>query len=133
MMIQTKSVSEPREASDGLRLFISSYLPKSGYPDMDLWFPELGSPLELIINWGSERYDWDKFVVAYAEQLQQPELQSLLRTIIEQAKKQAITLLGQAKQDEICHRSILKKTITLLAENDPTPSPEQNKLDMGAD
>lgn len=107
MPIQTKSITEPRETSDGLRIFVSSYLPKSGYPDMDLWFPVLGSPLELIINWGSERYDWEKFTNAYSAQLASPELQSLLRTIREQAKKQTITLLGHAKQDEICHRKLL--------------------------
>jgi uncharacterized protein YeaO (DUF488 family) len=108
MPIQTKSISEPRAASDGLRLFISSYLPKSGYPDMDLWFPEFGSPLELIINWGSERYNWEKFTNTYSAQLSSPQLQSLLQTIREQAKTQTVTLLGHAKQDEICHRSLLR-------------------------
>jgi uncharacterized protein YeaO (DUF488 family) len=111
MPIQTKSISEPRAASDGLRLFISSYLPKSGYPDMDLWFPELGSPLELIINWGTERYDWQTFIVAYRTQLASPQLQSLLQTIKEQAKNQTITLLGHAKQDEICHRTLLRQLL----------------------
>lgn len=109
MMIQTKSISEPKEVTDGLRLFISSYLPKSGYPDMDLWLPELGSPLELIINWGTERYDWQTFVVNYTAHLEDAGLQSLLKTMSDQAEKQTITLLGHAKQDEICHRSILKQ------------------------
>src|SRR3989344_4213067 len=108
-MIKTKSIHDPIEPDDGLRLFVSSYWPKTNPQPIDLWFPELGSDLELIKNWGNTKIDWQQFTAAYTEQLKEPPLQSLLRVIARQAENQNITLLGHAKQDDLCHRSILKE------------------------
>ncbi|MFH0873388.1 MAG: DUF488 family protein [Candidatus Komeilibacteria bacterium] len=113
-MIKTKSIHDPIEPDDGLRLFISSYWPKKSCGPIDLWFPELGSELELVKNWGLEKIDWQIFTAKYLEQLKQPELQSLLRTVADQSKKQTITLLGHAKQDDLCHRSILKSIFVVI-------------------
>ncbi len=112
-MIKTKSIHDPIEIDDGLRLFISSYWPKSTPSHIDLWFPELGSDLELIKNWGNAKIDWQQFTAAYTEQLRDPRLQSLLQTLAEAAQTKTITLLGHAKQDDLCHRSILKQILTL--------------------
>ena len=107
-MIRTKSIHDPIEADDGLRLFISSYWPKTNPSHIDLWFPELGSELELIKNWGNAKIDWQQFTTAYIEQLKSPDFESLLQTIRAAAQTKTITLLGHAKQDDLCHRSILQ-------------------------
>ncbi len=107
-MIKTKSVHESREDVDGLRILVSSYYPKQAELGFfDLWFPELGSPLELVKNWNGQNYIWDTFSERYKLQLQQTELQSLLETIKKVARNKSVTLIGHSKDGMKCHRSLL--------------------------
>src|SRR3989344_3925415 len=100
-MIKTKSVYGAAEASDGLRILVSSFWPQQPRDfTTDLWFPELGSPLELIKNWQGRPYDWIFFADTYKNQLIAPGVQRLIQEIASQARDGNVTLIGQAKQSQ---------------------------------
>src|SRR3989338_3039864 len=107
-MIKTKSIYDPVEPHDGKRIFISSYRPKLREVVADLWFPELGSELELVKNWQGKRFDWHHFSAFYLEKIKQPEMQHLLEEIAEVARQGNVTLIGHARQSSQCHRTYLK-------------------------
>jgi len=109
-MLKTKSIHDPIEASDGTRILVSSIWPKFAADKIvDMWFPELGSPLELIKNWQGQKFDWKIFKQDYLQRLNNPQLQSTLRHIAESASKGNVTLIGHPKDSSKCHRILLKE------------------------
>ncbi len=109
-MIKTKSVHDPIEPTDGKRILVSCFWPKFAERNIvDMWFPELGSELELIKNWHGQKFDWDYFRQQYLERLKKPRIQNILEQIAQAAENENITLVGHAKQSQHCQRTILKE------------------------
>ena len=111
-MLKTKSIYEKPEKDDGQRIFVSSYWPKDvPAPRIDIWYPELGSPLELIRNWPGNKFDWAYFVQDYRKRLTAPRPRRIMRTIAAEAQEQTITLICQARDERRSHRRLLKQVI----------------------
>lgn len=111
-MVKTKCVYAPREGTDGVRVLVTRYWPRGVRKESaDHWFKELGTAPELIKKWKAGLIAWDKFSKAYIDEYRSNDKQSALgelKAIVKGEGKGTVTLLCACKEDEHCHRSILK-------------------------
>lgn len=111
-MLKTKSLSEPIDISDGKRILVSSYWPhRDSNQSIDIWFPELGSELELIKNWPRRKIDLNYFSEHYQKLIRQEPALSVIKKIAEESHYNTITLLCHCKKESQCHRKLLKEYI----------------------
>ena len=110
-MIRTeKTIYAPREDADGKRILVMRLWPRGvSKAKVDLWLKELGTERELIKKWKGGRISWDAYSKAYLESLKGKE--DLVRMLAEESKKGTLTLLCSCKDEDHCHRSLLRKTI----------------------
>lgn len=112
-MIKTKSVYDPKEASDGRRVLVMTLWPRGVRKEtIDEWKKELGTPRDLITKWKGGKITWAKFTQEYRKSLKGKEEQ--LRMLASESKKGTVTLLCTERDASICHRSILKEAIESL-------------------
>lgn len=111
-MVRTKCVYEPKQASDGARVLVTRYWPRGVKKEAaDHWLKELGTAPELIKKWKSGAIAWEKFKTGYIGEFASPDKQKALgelKSIVKGAGKGGVTLLCACREDEHCHRSILK-------------------------
>ena len=113
MPLQTKSIYEPAEKSDGIRILVMTLWPR-GFKkgSFDRWEKSLGTPIELIKKYKAGKIRWPVLKKEYKKTLiGQGEL---LTTIAELSKKKTVTLLCACREEATCHRSILKEMIKNL-------------------
>ena len=119
VMIKVKSVYEPKQKDDGLRVLATRYrgrgMKKSRY---DVWMANLG-PSEKLLKGGVE--DWRAWGKQFREEMlgnditekKNPLIRNAgqkftLRLIKQLAKKQNVTLMCHCPEDaECCHRFLL--------------------------
>ncbi len=113
-MIKTeKTVYEPKEAKDGVRILVMRIWPRGISKDkVDEWQKELGTEPELIKKWKAGKISWDAFAKEYKESLKGKE--ELLQKLAKEAKKHTLTLLCSCKDEKHCHRYLLKEAIEKL-------------------
>ena len=76
---------------------------------VDVWMKELGTPRDLIRRYKSGKVSRAQFAVEYRRSLKGKE--GVLKSLAEQSKEGAITLLCTEKDPSACHRSLLKEAI----------------------
>ncbi len=110
-MIKTaKTVYDPEEKSDGKRILVMRLWPRNVRKEkIDLWLKELGTEKETIKEWKEGKISWTDFRKKYLDSLKGKEEQ--LKSLASEAKKKPITLLCNCKDEEHCHRTLLKKAI----------------------
>lgn len=113
IMVKTKSVYDPVEASDGDRILVTRYWPR-GISKARLrlteWIKDLASSKELLRDWKGDRIDWNEYETRYYEEMQPNS--RLIKLLRERAKKGTITLLCFEREDDPhCHRHLLKRLI----------------------
>ncbi len=111
MMIKTKkTVYDPKEPSDGLRILVMRMWPRGiSKSKIDVWFKDLGTEPALIKRWKDKTVTWKAFTKEYLKGLQGKE--ALLEEVASLAKKKTITLLCSCKDEHHCHRSLLKEVL----------------------
>src|SRR4029078_6712404 len=123
-MIKTKSVYDPVEESDGLRILIMRKWPRGiGYRKnnkrgmVDFWRKGLRASIELLDNGNGKKITWSQYVKKYrAEQKSSAAAKKETEVLAVQSVDKSVTLLCQAREnDPHCHRHILKKIIYLKA------------------
>lgn len=114
-MIKTKSVYSPKAKEDGLRVLVTRYWPRGVRKDaQDVWLRGLSPEAGLIKLWKAGKITWNKFEKGYLEEYKSVEKTRLLSGLKETVKGQrgsAVTLLCACRDDEPCHRQILKKIL----------------------
>ena len=141
--INLKSLKDPTEHSDGLRILIARfrprYLPKEK-ENWDQWWKELAPSRELWKSYiKDKKIQWPEYKRQYIEEIKsnhqatqllqtlspfarghkdknkhiQQELQNLPDIIHLIQKYDTITFLCHCKDEKYCHRSIVKEMISL--------------------
>jgi uncharacterized protein YeaO (DUF488 family) len=108
--VRTKCIYEEASPEDGYRLLVMRFWPRGVRKDrVDGWQKELGAPKDLIRGWNSGDISWDEFARRYREAM--ADEGDKILDIARRANKETITLLCGCKEENRCHRSLLKRMI----------------------
>jgi len=106
-IIKTKSFSDPKKKSDGLRICVMRRF-KPEY-DFDMWFPILAPSEKLIGQYVKDAViDWKTFSIRYTKQTLSKNTIAI-RCILMMLKVTNITLLCWEQEEDRCHRFLIKR------------------------
>lgn len=110
MVAKTKSIYEPAEPGDGLRVLITRHYPRGVKKDrFDRRVVVLSPSRELLTSYRSGVKDWDQFSKAFLAELRtNPESLEAIRTLSALSKVQDVTLLCYERAGLPCHRYIVR-------------------------
>lgn len=110
MSVQTKRIYDDAEPHDGYRVLVMTYWPRGiGKEKTDEWARELGTPADLIDEWKNGEVSWKEFKEIYLESIDGNE--EKVTELAGRAASGTVTLLCGCKDEEHCHRSVLKELI----------------------
>jgi uncharacterized protein YeaO (DUF488 family) len=109
LALKTKSIYEPKEESDGLRLLITRFYPRGVKRDrFDRWTRELSPSRDLLRAYRSKEKSWEVFKSEFVAELKgNPSSLAALRTLRKESTKGDVTLLCYEKSGNPCHRYIV--------------------------
>jgi uncharacterized protein YeaO (DUF488 family) len=113
MVIKTKSVFQPAEEEDGLRILITRFYPrgvKKGH--FDLWLRELSPSADLLMSYKDDRVKWEEFVAILKNELySNMDSWETINVLNKDSKNGDITLLCYERSHAHCHRHIVRDII----------------------
>jgi uncharacterized protein YeaO (DUF488 family) len=119
-MLKLKSLKEPPSRDDGLRIMIARYGirgQKKEYRQWDQWkeegWKELAPSPALIREYiKQKKISWDEYVVKYTLEIKSnPKALEALSRLKSLIATRTVTILCHCKDEEHCHRSIIKQMI----------------------
>lgn len=110
-MIRSKSIYDPKEEDDGIRILITRYRPRGIKKEyFDKWYKELSPSRDLLKRYKYKKIDFPSFGRLFLEEIQKSNVIEIWREILhESIKGNVITLLCYEKDESICHRKFIKK------------------------
>ncbi len=113
MTLLTKSIYEPRESGDGLRLLIMRLYPRGVKKDrFDRWVRELSPSTGLLRAYRSKEKNWEVFRREFIAELSaNPSSLEALRTLRKESRKGNVTLLCHERYGTPCHRYIVAELV----------------------
>ncbi len=110
MPVKTKCIYDEPEAADGYRLLVMRLWPRGVRKEAaDAWEKELGAPVDLIRQWKNDDITWAGFSRRYLVAMR--EQKDKIGQLAKRAGKETITLLCGCRDENRCHRILLKKLI----------------------
>jgi uncharacterized protein YeaO (DUF488 family) len=112
-MLKTKSIYEPKEKADGIRVLITRFYPRGVKKDrFDRWMKELSPSKELLKAYRSKEKSWDQFESEFRAELEaSPEAQEAIRSLRSDSARSPVTLLCYESSGLPCHRYIIASII----------------------
>jgi uncharacterized protein YeaO (DUF488 family) len=113
VLIKSKRVKEPREASDGTRLLVMRLWPRGvKKTHVDAWDKDLAPSLELMRGFLGGEVPWADYAKRYRAEVKK-RAKDKLRALRERSGEgETITLLCWCHDEERCHRSLLRKLLS---------------------
>ena len=113
MGIRTKSIYEPKEKEDGLRVLITRYYPRGVKKDrFDRWMKELSPSIPLLRAYKDGKKTWDELASGFeAEVNANPAALEAIDVLKKESRKGSVTLLCYEKAPNPCHRTIVAELI----------------------
>ncbi len=109
-MIKTKSIYDEKEPSDGTRILIMRKWPRGIKKDkIDEWDKPYAPSEKLLADWNNERISFKEFKSRYLKEMKM--CTEKIKELSKKAKNETITLLCHERNDEHCHRKMLKELI----------------------
>ena len=111
MAIITKSIYQPKDADDGLRILITRFYPRGIKRDhFDLWIKELSPSIDLLLGYKEGKYSWDVFKQIFLYEIANNiDSLEILCTLHEQSTTLDITFLCFERDGNPCHRHLVKE------------------------
>ena len=127
-MVNTKSVYDPAEESDGKRFLATRYWPR-GISKKQLkttdWIRELAPSKELLQDWKNNSVTWQEYELRYFKEMENK--QEFIQELADLAASGTITLLCFEKEDNPhCHRHLLKNLLKNMITSDIKCTHEKN-------
>jgi uncharacterized protein YeaO (DUF488 family) len=118
MKVKTKSIYEPKNSSDGLRILVSRYYPRGIKRDhFDLWLIDASPERSLLKSYKEGSISWSEFTALFSRQLRiSMKSKDAMSRLVElcRSKRKNVTLLCYEKEGKHCHRQIVKKKLEFL-------------------
>ena len=115
-----KRIYEPYDSADGKRILIDRIWPRGTSKTeakIDLWMKEIAPSTELRKWFGHKRERFQEFSKRYVTELETEEQkQMLVRELMAMAKKEKVTLLYGAKDQECNHAVVLRSFLIANAD-----------------
>ncbi|MHB8602017.1 MAG: DUF488 domain-containing protein [Nitrosotalea sp.] len=113
IMINTKSIYQPKEESDGIRILITRFYPRGVKKDhFDVWLRELAPSPALLQSYKMSQRTWDEFKMAFLSEMRDSiDSLEIIHALNQQEVVKNITLLCYEKDGTPCHRHIIKNII----------------------
>jgi uncharacterized protein YeaO (DUF488 family) len=114
LALKTKSIYEPREESDGLRLLITRFYPRGVKKEhFQRWTRELSPSRELLRAYRSKERSWEVFKSEFVAELKaNPSSLAAIRALRRESRKSNVTLLCYEKSGNPCHRYIVADLVS---------------------
>ncbi len=134
MAAKTKSIYEPGEPGDGLRVLITRYYPRGVKKDrFDRRVVALSPSRELLSSYRSGGMDWEEFSKAFLAELRaNPESIDAIRSLHEVSKQRDVTLLCYERPGLPCHRYIVRDLVDSPGRLSMPPGPRRGKRERRA-
>jgi uncharacterized protein YeaO (DUF488 family) len=113
-MVRTKSIKDPKGASDGLRVYVArgNCRIKGGSKNYDIREINLAPSRELLNDCKAGMLTEAQYTKRYLKEMKSEDSQAAIQRLKHRAQTGTITLLCWEKEDgSFCHRHILKKLI----------------------
>jgi uncharacterized protein YeaO (DUF488 family) len=111
-MIKLKRVYERPSPYDGLRILVDRLWPRGLTKEraaVDLWMKDVAPSTELRKWFGHDPAKWEQFQIRYRKELQ--EKKEALKDLKQKNKRQAVTLVYGARDEEHNEALVLKKVL----------------------
>ncbi len=112
-MIKTKSIYDPIEEEDGVRVLITRYYPRGvKKSSFDLWIRALSPSRGLLSEYRDGKMDWEEFEKRFTEEFTSGEesMGEIIR-LREMSSRGTVTLLCYEREGN-CHRFRVRDLIT---------------------
>ena len=109
MPTATKSVYDPKEERDGLRLLITRYWPRGiRKTAFDRWERRVAPSAALVKAFKHEGLGWPEYRRRYLAEMDSDDARAGLRDIAAAAGRGTVTIICICRDERRCHRGILK-------------------------
>jgi len=110
MPLKTRSIYEKAEEDEGYRVLVMRYWPRGVRRNaVDVWEKNLGTEPDLIEAWKEGEVTWQEFVKRYRASVAPQGAK--IAELAQRSKKETVTLLCSCREENRCHRSVLKELI----------------------
>jgi len=114
MSVRTKNVYDPPAKDDGYRVLVMRFWPRGvGRSKVDAWEKDLGTLPEDIRAWKQGKIEWSEFARRYRKAIK-PEA-AKIAALADRARRETVTLLCGCRDEDHCHRTILKDLVLAAA------------------
>lgn len=109
-MIKTKSIYAEKDPSDGTRILIMRKWPRGiKKSKIDEWDKSYAPSEKLLADWNNKKISFNVFKNHYLKEM--TLCMDKIKDLSKRAKTETLTLLCHEKDDEHCHRKMLKELI----------------------
>lgn len=108
MIIKTKSVQEPAESKDGVRICIMRRIKPEFV--FDIWMPPLSPSTELLKEYHDGKISWQQYEVRFQKEVLDTQ-EKFLRILLSMASLTHITLLCWEETPQMCHRRLVVEAL----------------------
>mgnify|MGYP000194451719 CR=1 FL=1 len=112
MPVRSKSIYEPAQPDDGMRVLTTNYWPRGISRERAGTYKRvLGPSRELLRAFKDGEVDWAGYEPRYLEQMRGQEQQAEIRELARVAAVETVTIMCVCKSDDQCHRRLLRDLI----------------------
>jgi uncharacterized protein YeaO (DUF488 family) len=124
LALLTKSIYEPREESDGVRVLVTRFYPRGVKRErFDRWTRELSPSRELLRAYRAKEKDWDVFRAEFIAELKaNPSSSAAIRALKGESRRGNVTLLCYERSGLPCHRYVVAELVKSLKQRDLSSS-----------
>ncbi|MFG1449888.1 MAG: DUF488 family protein [Thermoplasmataceae archaeon] len=111
MEVKVKSIYEPKEPSDGIRVLITRYYPRGvKRENFDIWMRSLAPDQGLLKRYKEGSMTWSDFETEFYDEVKNRN-QSIqdIEKIRSMTQEKNVTLLCFEKEGENCHRYLVQR------------------------
>lgn len=112
MVVFSKSIYEPANSGDGIRVLTTNCWPRGiSRQRAGAYKRILGPSRDLLRAFKAGEIDWAAYEPRYLEEMQGDHQQAEIRELAELARSQTVTVMCVCRDDVQCHRRLLKELI----------------------
>lgn len=109
-MVKIKSIYDGKNSSDGTRILIMRKWPRGIKKDkIDEWDKSYAPSEKLLADWNNNRISFKEFKRHYIQEMKMSI--DKINELSQRTKTETLTLLCHEKDDEHCHRKMLKELV----------------------
>jgi uncharacterized protein YeaO (DUF488 family) len=132
MVVKTKSIYEPAEEEDGIRVLITRYYPRGVKKShFDYWLRELSPSKELLFSYKEDKTSWSEFKINLLSEIKDnKDSLDAIYALNNYSQFDNVTLLCYEKAGNPCHRYLIRDLVDdpkLLSSNFKPKDPDDHE------